>query len=34
MEWGYDKENSRYDKSNLNSKNAKNLKLKWVFAYP
>ena len=34
MEWGYDKENSRYAKSNLNSKNAKNLKLKWVFAYP
>ena len=33
-EWGYDKENSRYTKSNLNSQNAKKLKLKWVFAYP
>jgi len=33
-EWGYDKENSRYTKSNLNSRNAKKLKLKWVFAYP
>jgi polyvinyl alcohol dehydrogenase (cytochrome) len=33
-EWGYDKENSRYAKSNLNSQNAKKLKLKWVFAYP
>ncbi len=34
LEWGYDKENTRYTKSNLNSSNAKNLKLKWVFAYP
>ena len=33
-EWGYDKENSRYTKSNINSQNAKKLKLKWVFAYP
>ncbi|MBP57210.1 MAG: dehydrogenase [Rhodobiaceae bacterium] len=33
-EWGYDKENSRYTKSNLSSQNAKKLKLKWVFAYP
>ena len=33
-EWGYDKENSRYTKSNLNSQNAKKLKLKWVFTYP
>ena len=33
-EWGYDKENSRYTKSNITSQNAKKLKLKWVFAYP
>ncbi len=34
QEWGYDKENSRYTKSNLTSENVKKLKLKWVFAYP
>ena len=33
-EWGYDKENSRYALSNINSENAHKLKLKWAFAYP
>ena len=34
FQWGYDKKNSRNAISNLTSKNIKNIKLKWVFAYP
>ena len=34
FQWGYDEQNSRNSKSNITSKNVKNIKLKWVFAYP
>ena len=34
FQWGYDEQNSRNPKSNITSKNVKNIKLKWVFAYP
>ena len=33
-QWGYDKENTRRATSDINSINAKNMKLKWVFAFP
>ena len=33
-QWGYDKQNTRRAKSNINSQNAKNIEIKWVFAFP
>ena len=33
-QWGYDRHNTRRANSEINSKNAKTMKLKWVFAFP
>ena len=33
-QWGYDRQNTRRSKSNINSQNLKKLKLKWVFTFP